>query len=202
MRWFLPETPDVVGMLCTQAGITYEGMEAAAAWARGDGSAGELVREIEHRADGAKRELRTALTEAFTTPLDAEDLYVMSERLDAVMNGVKDAVRESELIQIPPDRAVADMADCLAEGVHHLQAAFSALGSRQGGQPATASADAAVKARRRLERVYREGMRALLDVADLREEMGRRELYRRFSRIGDTLAEVADRVWYATVKEG
>jgi hypothetical protein len=32
--------------------------------------------------------------------------------------------------------------------------------------------------------------------------MGRRELYRRVSRISEILIQVADRVWYATVKEG
>lgn len=33
------------------------------------------------------------------------------------------------------------------------------------------------------------------------EVIGRRELYRRFSRVSETLIEAADRVWYATVKE-
>ena len=41
----------------------------------------------------------------------------------------------------------------------------------------------------------------LLAVPDLREVMGRRELYRRFARIGDDITEVAERVWYAAVKE-
>jgi hypothetical protein len=41
-----------------------------------------------------------------------------------------------------------------------------------------------------------------LTVDDLREVIGRRELYRRFSRVSETLIEAADRVWYATVKEG
>lgn len=35
-RWFLPETPDVIGMLQEQAAITVNGMEAFAAWAGGD----------------------------------------------------------------------------------------------------------------------------------------------------------------------
>jgi hypothetical protein len=59
-----------------------------------------------------------------------------------------------------------------------------------------------VKAQRRLERVYRQAASALLEVQDLREVMGRRELYRRVSRISEILIEAADRVWYATVKEG
>jgi hypothetical protein len=32
--------------------------------------------------------------------------------------------------------------------------------------------------------------------------MSKQELYRRFLRISETLTEAADRVWYATVKEG
>jgi glutamine synthetase adenylyltransferase len=58
------------------------------------------------------------------------------------------------------------------------------------------------EAQRRLERVYRQAASALLEVQDLREVMGRRELYRRVSRISEILIEAADRVWYATVKEG
>ena len=86
---------------------------------------------------------------------------------------------------------------------NHLSEAFDRLGSSDNGdgQAATDAADKAVKAQRQLERVYRRGMSSLLDVSDLREVMGRRELYRRFARIGDDVTEVAERVWYAAVKE-
>jgi len=203
--WFLPESPDVLGMLCRQAAVTGEGMQALVAWATGEPEAAQRVRDCEHRADDTKRELRLALTVAFMTPIDAEDLYVMSERLDAVLNGAKDAVREAEVMAVPPDEAVAAMAALLADGVGHLAAAFERLDpARHGkGDPgATDAADAAVKTQRQLERVYRQAASALLEVEDLREVMGRRELYRRVSRISETLTEAADRVWYATVKEG
>ena len=44
-------------------------------------------------------------------------------------------------------------------------------------------------------------MSALMEVDDLREVMSRREMYRRLSRIGDLVHIVAERVWYAVVKE-
>jgi len=66
---------------------------------------------------------------------------------------------------------------------------------------ASAAADAAVKCDRRVERVYRAAMGALLEVDDLREVTGRRELYRRCSRIGETVVDVAERIQYAVVKE-
>ena len=203
--WFLPDNPDVLDMLCRQATVTCEGLEALVGWANAEDGAAERVREFEHRADDTKRELRLALTNAFITPIDAEDLYVMSERLDAVLNGAKDTVQESEVMGIGPDESVAAMAALLADGASHLATAFERLNPARrskGGPGATDAADAAVKSQRRLERVYREAASALLEVDDLREVMGRRELYRRFSRVSETLVEAADRVWYATVKEG
>ena len=44
-------------------------------------------------------------------------------------------------------------------------------------------------------------MADLLEVDDLREVTARRELYRRFSRIGEHTAEVAERIWFAVIKE-
>jgi uncharacterized protein len=204
LTWFLPDTPDVVGMLRHQAEITERGMDALTAWAGGDEGAAQRLRDAEHEADTQKRALRTALKSAFITPIGAEDIFVMSGRLDAVLNGAKDAVRESEIMAMPPDEAVVAMCGLLADGVHLLAQAFAGIaGEADGdGQPdATDAADAAVKAQRQVERVYRRAMSALLDVEDLRVVMGRRELYRRFSRISDDVTEVAERVWYAAVKE-
>jgi uncharacterized protein Yka (UPF0111/DUF47 family) len=168
-----------------------------------EAGAGAGAGAVNWGGDDAKKELRRLLTVAFTTPIDAEDIYVMSERLDAVLNGAKDTVREAEVMGIAPDEAVAAMAELLADGVKRLTGAFSQLGrNRHGDGAATAAADAAVKTQRQLERVYRKAASALLTVDDLREVIGRRELYRRFSRVSETLIEAADRVWYATVKEG
>ena len=203
--WFLPENPDVLDMLRRQAEVTCEGMVALVGWAKADPAAAQRVRDLEHQADDTKRELRLALTNAFITPIDAEDLYVMSERLDAVLNGAKDTVQESEVMGIPPDESVAAMATLLADGARHLAMAFERLDPARrsnGGPGATEAADAAVKTQRQLERVYRQAASALLTVDDLREVIGRRELYRRFSRVSEALIQAADRVWYATVKEG
>jgi uncharacterized protein Yka (UPF0111/DUF47 family) len=198
-QWFLPETPDVLGMLREQVAVTVEGMEALVGWAHGDASRAEVVRECEHRADEHKRAIRLALTTAFTTPLEAEDLFVLSGELDAVLNGAKDAVRESEVMMLAPDRATAEMAELLLEGVRHLDEAFDCLPSDR--RAATEAADAAMKSQRQVEKVYRRAMGQLLEVDDLREVMARRELYRRLARLADGLIDVAERVWYAVVKE-
>lgn len=201
-RWFLPETPDVIGMLQQQAEVTASGMTAFAAWAAGDESRADEVRAAEHECDDLRRELVDAVREAFTTPLEPEDLFQLSRDLDKVINGAKDAVRESEAMQFPPDRAAADMAALLSEGVGHLRDAFDRLdGRRDRHGRATEAADAAVKSQRRLERAYRRAMGELLGVTDIRIVLGSRELYRRMTAMSDDVVSVADRIWYARVKE-
>jgi uncharacterized protein len=199
-RWFLPEMPDVIGMLGRQLDLTGEGVDALVEWARGDESKAVVIRSLEHRADEHKREVERALTTAFTTPLEPEDLYMLSRGIDWILNLSKDLVRESEVMQCPPDPPLAAMCERLAEAVHDLADAVHLLGQRSG--VATEKANEAIRAQRQLEKVYRDAMAALLDVDDLREVMSRRELYRRVSRIGEVVIDVAERVWYAVVKEG
>jgi uncharacterized protein Yka (UPF0111/DUF47 family) len=198
-RWFLPDTPDVLGMLRSQLEVTIAGMDALVAWADGDARKADDVRRLEHEADDHKRELQRALVDAFTTPFDPENLYTIGRGIDWILNLSKDAVRESEVMACPPDRPVAEMAALLREAVGHLDDAVAGLQAHR--EDATTAADAAIKAERNIERVYRRAMAELLEVDDLREVMARRELYRRFSRIGETVAEVAERIWYAVIKE-
>jgi uncharacterized protein Yka (UPF0111/DUF47 family) len=199
-RWFLPETPDVFGMLGRQLEITREGVDALVEWARGDESKADLIRALEHRADEHKRELEEALTTAFTTPLEPEDLYTLSRRVDWILNLSKDLVRESEVMGTPPDEPLAAMCAQLAESVRLLAEAVDLLRRRD--PAATERANEALKAERNIEKIYRAAMAALVEVDDVREVTARRELYRRVARIGQVVVEVAERVWYAVVKEG
>jgi uncharacterized protein Yka (UPF0111/DUF47 family) len=199
-RWFLPQTPDVVGMLQRQAEATVRGMDAFADWAGGAAGRADDVRAAEHECDEVRRALVDAVSEAFTTPLQPEDLFQLSRDLDKVINGAKNTVREAEAMDFPPDRATADMAVLLAEGVRHLQVAFSAL-DRTSTASATEAADAAVKSQRNLERTYRQAAGDLLAVTDISVVTARREFYRRVSAISDDIVAVADRIWYSQVKE-
>ena len=199
-RWFLPRTPDVLGALRAQTDATVAGLDALAEWAAGDERAAARVRECEHLADDRKRELRLALSEAFSTPLEPEDIFQLSGGLDRVMNAAKNIVREAEVLGKAPDPPMAELAAALAEGTHHIADAFAALGEG-GGTPATAAADAALESQRRVERIYRSGMLGIAELADLHEVAARRELYRRLARTSDGLVDVAERVWYSVLKE-
>lgn len=198
-HWFLPHTPDLIGLLKAQADVTVRGMDAFAEWSAGDGAKSADLRQAEHDADDARRNLQRELRAAFSTPLDPEDIYELSERLDIVLNAAKNAVREADVMDIAPDAALAQMAAQATAGVRHIASAFAVL--PKGADVATTEADAAIKCDREIERLYRAAMSRLRDVSDVREVTAWREMYRRYARIGEAVVLVAERVWYAVVKE-
>jgi uncharacterized protein len=200
MHWFLPQIPNVLGMLAEQAAIAAEGTDSLVAWAGGDAAAADRLRKSEHEADERKRELRKALTEAFSTPLEPEDIFELSRGLDEILNDAKNIVGEAEAMKTGPDAAIAEMAAELAAGTRRLTEAIAAI-AREDRADATALADRAVKNQRHLQHSYRAAMSALVEVRDLREVAARRELYRRLARTGDALADVAERIWYSVLKE-
>lgn len=197
-RWFLPETPDVLGLLRAQLAVTIEGVDAFAAWAGGDESAVDALREAERRGDTAKRTLLGALRAAFVTPLEPEDVFTLSRGIDWILDYARDLVSESEAMASPPDPVIAEMAQRLGEAVRHIDRALGQLARDD--EAATETADAAIESVRELERTYYRGMAALLDVEDRSERIARRELYRRSVRIGEAVIEVSERIVYAVVK--
>jgi uncharacterized protein len=198
-RWFLPETPDLLGQLRAQLAITQEGLNAFASWAAGDEAAGETLSGIEHRADAAKRELLNALREAFITPLEPEDLFALSRGIDWILDHARDLVSEAKAMKYRPDRRLAEMAELLREAVGHIAEAIDKLGVDSAG--ASAAADEAIRTERRMEHAYYEGMGELLEVEERQERISSRELYRGCARIGDHVIDVAERIVYSGVKE-
>lgn len=198
-RWFLPETPDVLGSLRAQLAITIEGVDAFALWARGEADAIALLDDAGHRSHAAGRALLEQLRTAFVTPLEPEDLFALSRGIARVLDYARDVVGEAEVMASRPDAGVAEMAAHLGVAVRHLDAALVALGEH--GDAATVEADAAIAAVARLDHAYAHGMAELLEVQERSDRIGRREIYRRCQRIGDVVTDVAERVTYAVVKQ-
>jgi len=198
-HWFLPDAPDVVGLLRSQLAVTIEGLDAAAAWAAGDQGAAKRLVEIEHRGDTAKRELLAELRGAFVIPLAAEDVFALSRGIDWILDYTRDLVSEADAMACDADAGLAEMLARLGEAAHYIDEGLGALG--EDGERATAAADRAIRAERALEHVYYRGMAELLDTSGQRERISLRELYRHCERIGETVIDVAERIVYAVVKK-
>ncbi len=191
----------MIGLLRAQTAVTVEAIEAVHAWAAGDDAAADRVRRLEHEADTRKHELRDALTQMFAPPLEPEDLFTLSQGIDVVLESAKNTVREAQLMGTQPDQAMIDMTAELMAGAGRLAEAFAALGDRDSAATAMEAADRAIHSKHRVEHVYRRAMSALVDLEDIGEVTARRELYRRLVRTGDHLVAVAERVWYAVLKQ-
>ena len=139
-----------------------------------------------------------ALRRAFMTPVEPEDLFELSELVDSILNQAKNIVREAEVLDMAPDEPMAALSHLALVGMQQLALAFPNLSAKP--EAATDAADVAIHQQRLMEREYRIAMSKLLEAHDLREVMARRELYRRYARMGDGIEEVADRIWYTVVK--
>lgn len=198
-HWFLPESPDVIGILVRQCEIAVAGLDAFDRWAQGDAEAAAALREAEERGDRAKRELLEALRAAFVTPLEPEDAFALSRSIDRILNAARDIIVEAEVLDCPPDAGIAEMAQLIRAAVDELREAIAGLAGDR--DVAVARADAAVGLERKLDAAYTRGMAGLLGVDDRSLRIGLRELYRRCAGIGDVVIESAERVIYAVMKQ-
>ncbi len=198
-RWFLPDTPDLVGLLRSQTAVTLEGLDALSRWAAGDRDAAQAVREAEPRGDTAKREVLNAVREAFILQLEPEDVFTLSRGIDWLLDHARDLIEEAEAMQVEPNPGIAEMVGQMCEATRQIDRAIGLLGHDD--DEATRAADSAIETARRLEHLYYREMASLLEEELMRQRIGLRELYRRCDRISEVLTDVAERVVYAVVKE-
>ena len=198
-RWFLPETPDAIGLLRRQAAVTIEALEGLKAWAEGDAPAAEIVREAEPRGDAAKRDLLNALRDAFILQMEPEDLFTLSRGIDWILDHARDLIEEAQAMAVSPTAGLATMAALLLEATRQIDDAIARLGSDD--EASVTAADAAIKTARRLEHVYYAETAKLLEVEEMRLRISLRELYRRCDLLSHIVVDVAERVVYAVVKE-
>lgn len=194
-----PKMPDFFVLLTEQCrqvthstGLLVEFMET------GDPATGQLIRQDEHEADRVKvRNLHT-LNEAFSTPIDREDLYRAIIDLDEVVNYCKTTVSEMEVLQLSPDKHCLEMAMHIKLGTDALAQGFSRLAKEPGA--AAADADAARKAERRVEKAYRRAIAELFIGDDYIHMFKRREIYRHLSNAADRMANCANTLHDIVVK--
>jgi uncharacterized protein Yka (UPF0111/DUF47 family) len=194
-----PKTPDFFALLseqCVYVGHTAEllvqFMES------GTAELGELIKQDEHEADVVKVRNLHILNEAFSTPIDREDLYRAIHDLDEIVNYAKSTVNEMDALGVTPDAYTLEMAKRIQEGVVALAAGFNKLKTT----PAAAAADADIarKSERRVEKLYRKALGELFQGEDFRNMFKRREIYRHLSNAADRMANCANTLHDIVVK--
>jgi uncharacterized protein Yka (UPF0111/DUF47 family) len=189
----------VLALIVAQGEITAAGLDAFAAWSRGEGhDAAKAVRTARDEGSSARRDLLQALQTALSTPVDQEDLYTLSERIDRVLSEARNALREAEVLGWKPDEHAGRMATQLADGTRAIAESLRLLHK----DPAAAGqlSDAASDAVHHLERDYRQAMAQLLKRDDLRAVLAGQDLYRRYLHLAEAIVQVADRLWYIVLR--
>lgn len=131
IRVIFPKEDQFYDFLEQQARL---GKEAAAAFATfGSGRSAREVRDavqiIEHQADDIVRKLEDSLARTFVTPIDREDIHLLSNELDDVVDLTNLAARTCDLYRVKmPTPAMTSLmqdlveaAGIIADAVPHLR---------------------------------------------------------------------------------
>ncbi|WP_350347579.1 DUF47 family protein [Agromyces sp. G08B096] len=193
---------ELVRRLSEQVAALDRGVEVTARMLRGElepEAARRRLRRIEHDGDDARGAVVEAISRAFITPIDREDLFRLSRSIDDVLDTVRDLVREYDLYRMPPDPVLATVFAGVAAAVPRLGEAVGELGA-----DTTRLREAALQAKKNdVRRRFQRAMAELLEGAgsDARA-LERRELLRRVDGIGLRLGEAADAIADGAVKRG
>ncbi|RDE52272.1 MAG: DUF47 family protein [Candidatus Accumulibacter meliphilus] len=186
-----PTVADFFGMLAEQSTNAAETTRLLVEFMEtGDVAVSQRVRADEHQADRMKASNLGVLAEAFSTPIDREDIHRAIMTLDDIVNYCKSTVVEMDVLGLTPDKFSLEMALHLREGADALARGFGRLAS----DPAAAGVDAAAarKAERTVEKAYRRAIVELFQGDDYLNMFKRRETYRHMSNAGDRVADAAN----------
>lgn len=205
-----PRMPDFYSLLNDQCNLVVEAMEVFVQFMEnGDLDLAKQVRALEKRGDELKARNTDILNKSFSTPMDREDIYRAIATIDHIANYAKTTTREIEVLNVTPDKYMLELAVLLKEGAYALQRGYRKLSVSP--QQAEDDSQAARKAERSSEKVYRRALGELfreesyLEILNNQETdtraaavklvleiFKRREVYRHMSNASDRLARAGE----------
>lgn len=186
-----------VSMLIEQTLITVEGLKLLEKWLSKTElkeKAIDQMRAKEIEADEVRRILIDELHNTFITPLDREDIFMLSLYIDDILDYCYTTVEEMQLLKIEADEYLIDMVKLTREATQELEMAFHTIFSNP--RVAGEHARRAKKIENEVEHLYRVAIGGLftkaLDFSPLMVMLRRREVYRHVSNMADQADMAAD----------
>ncbi|HQO29455.1 MAG TPA: DUF47 family protein [Accumulibacter sp.] len=183
-----PKVPNFFALLAEQsaqvavtAGLLVEYMGS------GSPEIAKRISEAENEGDRLKIRNLTLLNEAFSTPIDREDLHRAIINLDEIINSCNSIIVEmdGEMLALRPDKHCLEMSVYLKDGVEAIAAGYSRLGSDP--KMGRSDAERADKAQRSLTRTHRRALAELFQDNDFHNIFRRKEIYSLLIGAGDRL---------------
>lgn len=186
-------------LLMEQARITREGVAALCEFCQDPtNEKGELVNEIEKKADKARGRLAQEITNKFVTPIDREDLFRLSGNIDDLVDYAWSTVKELRIYDIEPDENLLEMSKILLQMADGLLYAISNLEKHK--DIASSEAFKVKKLENTMDMLYHESIAELFQSDDFKKVLKYREVYRHLNHASDKGDMAADIINDITVK--
>jgi uncharacterized protein Yka (UPF0111/DUF47 family) len=206
IRWLLPREDHFYDYLEKQAAIAHEGSKVLMGFGTGQKSESvrERIQELEHKGDELFHGLEEALARTFVTPIDREDLQMLSSELDDILDLINGAIRAANLygVDTPTDPMCRQM-EILSKCTQTIAEAMPLLRRN-----AYAQLLEAVREVRKLEKdadmIYREAVSRLFKAADVdaRQLLREREVLEDLENAIDRCDQLASTIANLAVKHG
>jgi predicted phosphate transport protein (TIGR00153 family) len=198
-----PRQDNFMKLLIEQAEYAVKGLEALMSYAtHGDDVSADAVGRYEKEADEVRRILVDELNRTFVTPMDREDISVLSRTIDDILDYAYSTVGEMQVLHVTPTPYLQRMVSLLCEAAEEVHIAMQRLKDHPG-----VAADHAQRAKaleNRVESVYREAIAALFEgpaePEHIVEMLKLREIYRHLSNAADRGDEAANIISDVVVK--
>jgi hypothetical protein len=195
----LPSAPDFFSLLAAQSQAVEHTVELLVEFMEtGSAEISARIHSDEHAADTVKVANIHVLNEAFSTPIDREDIYRAIVNLDDIVNYCKDAVCEMDALGVLPDPYTLQMAQLLLTGATALRNGFGKLGHQT--DDAALDAEGARKAERKVEKLYRVALAELFQGENYIQMFKKREIYRHLTNAAERMAHCASTLHDIVVK--
>ena len=162
----------------------------------------QRVRQIEKNADEVRRILIDELNRSFVTPIDREDIYVLSRAIDDILDDTWFTINEMDILEVEPNSHLREMSEKLRVGAEEIKLAIDRLNTNPGVASSHAVRARAIK--NDIETLYAKALADLFrkpkDLDNIIIMLKLREIYRHLFHAGGRVGDAADTVDDIVVK--
>ncbi|MCM2277915.1 MAG: DUF47 family protein [Oligoflexia bacterium] len=207
MSWFqdflTPRQDNFMKYLQQQAQLGVEGLEGLAAYMKSPTPENEArVNRAEKEADEVRRILIDDLNRTFVTPIDREDIFMLSRTVDDILDYAHSTVEEMMELKVEPNEFLISMAQLLLDASKEILLALQRLENHP--NVASEHARQAKRIENSIEKAYRKAIAELFsgpaEPREIVKMLKLREIYRHVSNAGDRADEAANVITDIVVK--
>lgn len=151
-------------------------------------SFGDMVIDIEHEGDEARRNLVEELNATFITPMERNDIFDLSGHIDDVLDYAKNSIDEMRIFKIDPNDDMTQMIGILCETAQHIHKAVESLEKHK--NLAKEEAFKVKSLENKVGKKYYKALATLFEGDDFKSIFKYREVYRHLNTTADK-AEMA-----------